>query len=182
MGNDRILVMGVGNPLMSDEGVGPRVVEMLLNGYIFPDGVEVTDAGTMGFSILEMFMGIDQLIIVDAIKESGHPAGTVVILTPEEIAENQIMHSLHDVRISDVLQAAALTGSTPETVCIGVQVENMAEWVMELSPSVEAALPIASAAVIDRLQTLGVEPVAREGVDVNAAIIEALRTYAPMPE
>lgn len=184
MNDQRILVMGVGNPLMSDEGVGPRVVESLMGGFVFPDHVEVVDAGTMGYSILEMFMGIDQLVIVDAIKDSGHPAGTVVLLTPEEIAENQIMHSLHDVRVVDVLQAAAMTGSTPTTICVGIQVESMVEWVMELSPAVEAAVPVAAAAVIDRLRALGVEPEPRtEGqTDTTAAIIEALRTYAPMPE
>lgn len=182
MAEERILVIGVGNPLMRDEGTGPRVVEMLLEGYSFPDNVEVVDAGTMGLMILDLLRGIDRLIVVDAVKGTGHPAGTVLIMTPDEIGENQVLHSLHDLRISDVLQNAELLDRAPGTVVIGVQIERIEEWVLELSPAVERALPIAAAAVLDRLSELGVRPTAREGSDVNAGIIAAMRTYAPMPE
>ncbi len=179
----RILVMGVGNPLMRDEGIGPRVAELLMAGYDFPEYVEVVDAGTMGYSILDLFRGVDHLIVVDALRDTGHPAGTVLLLTPDEVASNQVMHSLHDVRIVDVLQAAALVDCAPETVCVGMQIEEIAEWVLELSEPCEAALPVAAALVIDRLGALGVEPTPRpEGTHITATIIEALRTYAPMPE
>lgn len=179
----RILVMGVGNPLMRDEGIGPRVAELLMAGYEFPDNVEVVDAGTMGYSILDLFRGVDHLIVLDAVRDTGHPAGTVLLLSPQDIAENQVMHSLHDIRIVDVLQAAALMDRAPETICIGMQIDGITEWVLELSEPCEAALPIAAAAALDQLRALGVEPRPREGAEsVNAAIIEALRTYAPMPE
>lgn len=178
----RVLVMGIGNPLMRDEGAGPRVVELLLKGFVFPDGVEVIDAGTMGFGILDVIRGIDQLIVVDALRETGHPAGTVLLLTPDEMSENQVMHSLHDTRLVDVLQAAALMDRAPETVAVGIQIEAIEEWVLELSEPVAEALPIAAAAVLDRLRALGIDPVARDGDETTALIIEALRTYAPMPE
>lgn len=178
----RVLVMGIGNPLMRDEGAGPRVVELLLKGFVFPDGVEVIDAGTMGFGILDVIRGIDQLIVVDALRETGHPAGTVLLLTPDEMSENQVMHSLHDTRLVDVLQAAALMDRAPETVAVGIQIETIEEWVLELSEPVAEALPIAAAAVLDRLRALGIDPVVREGDETTALIIEALRTYAPMPE
>lgn len=179
---DNILVMGVGNPLMCDEGVGPRVAELLASGFSFPDNVEVVDAGTIGFSILDLFMGRDHVIVIDAVKDTGHPAGTVVILTPEEIGANQVMHSLHDTRLVDVLQAAAMTGHTPQTICVGVQVESLAEWVVELTPACAEAIPIAAAAVLDKLRSLGVEPTPIRTDDTHAKIIEALRTYGPMPE
>lgn len=177
----RILVMGVGNPLMRDEGVGPRVVELLLEGYEFPDHVEVIDAGTMGYRILDMLRGVDHLVVVDALKGTGHPAGTVLLLQPEDLAENQVLHSLHDLRIVDVLAAAALSGRAPETRCVGVQIDSIEEWVLELSPACEAALPIAAAATLDRLKALGVTPSPRVGGEhVDAHIIEALRSYQPI--
>lgn len=178
----RILVLGVGNPLMRDEGIGPRVVEMLLEGYEYPDNVEVVDAGTMGLTILDLLLDIDYLIVADAIKDTGHPAGTVLLLTPEDLADNQVMHSLHDIRVTDVLQNAALIGRNPSTVVIGVQIESIEPWVLELSQAAEDALPVAAAAVLDQLKELGVEPTPRQGSHANAKIIEALRTYGPMPE
>ncbi len=178
---ERILVMGVGNALMRDEGIGPRAVELLLNGYEFPDNVEVVDAGTMSYMILDLFRGIDRLILIDAVRDTEHPAGTVLILTPEELAANQVMHSLHDVRVVDVLGAAALVDRAPQTVIVGMQIEEIAEFVLELSAPCEAALPIAVAAVIDQLRELGVDPVPAENSDVDADIIAAVRSYAPMP-
>lgn len=180
--DQRVLIMGVGNPLMRDEGAGPRVIELLLKGFQFPENVEVVDAGTMGFGILDLMRGIDRLIVVDALRDTGHPAGTVMILTPEEMSENQVMHSLHDTRLVDVLQAAALLDRAPETIAVGIQIERIEEWVLELSDSVAEALPIAAAAVIDQLETSGISVAAREGDETTSQIIEALRTYGPMPE
>lgn len=178
----RILVMGIGNPLMRDEGAGPRVVEILLKSFAFPDHVEVIDAGTMGFGILDVIRGVDRLLVIDAVRETGHPAGTVMILTPDEMSANQVMHSLHDTRLVDVLQAAALMDRAPQTVAVGIQIEAIEDFVLELSAPVEAALPIAAAAAIDQLKAMGVEVTPRENDDTTAQIIEALRTYAPMPE
>ena len=179
---ERILVMGVGNPLMRDDGVGPRVVELLLSGYEFPENVEVIDSGTMSFMIIDVIKDADRLIVVDAVKETGHPAGTVFRMTPDEIAPNSVYHSLHDTRLVDVLQAVELMGSAPEAVAIGVQIDAIEEWVLELSEPVEAAVPIAAGAVLDELDALGVKPSPRDECDVHASIIAALRTYEPMPE
>ena len=180
--DERILVMGIGNPLMRDDGIGPRVVEMLRSGYLFPDNVEVVDAGTMSFMILDLLRGVDRLIIVDAIKETGHPAGTVMRLTPDEIAPNQVSHSMHDVRIVDILQAADLMGRAPLTIAVGMQIESIEEWVLELSAPVEAALPIAASAVLDELESYGISVTPNTEADVHAQIIAAMRSYEPMPD
>jgi hydrogenase maturation protease len=180
--SESILVMGVGNPLMRDDGIGPRVIEMLRAGYTFPDNVEVVDAGTMSFMILDLLRGVDHLIIIDAVQDTEYPPGTVLRMTPEEIAPNQVAHSLHDLRLVDVLQAADLMGSTPQTIAFGVQIDTIEEWVLELSAPVDAAVTIAAAAVLEELKTLGIEPLACQDLDVHAQIIGALRSYAPMPD
>lgn len=180
--NPRIMVMGVGNPLMRDEGAGPRTVEILMAGYDFPDHVEVVDCGTMGYTILDVLREVDKLIVVDALKADDLEPGDVVKLAPEDFAASQVMHSLHDVRLPEVLQAASLIGRSPETIAIGIQIEEIAEWVLELSEPVEAALPVAVAAVLEELAGLGVSVTERAETTVNASIIEAVRTYAPMPE
>jgi len=178
----RILVMGVGNPLMKDEGAGPRTVEILMNGFVFPDNVEVVDCGTMGYTILDVIRDVDHLIIVDAFNAEDLEPGEVVRLEPDDFAPSQVMHSLHDVRLPEVLQAASLIGGTPETIAIGIQIEEIAEWVMELSEPVEKALPVAAAAVLEELAALGVLPTPRTDASIDADIIAAVRSYAPIPE
>jgi len=180
--SEKILVMGVGNPLMGDDGIGPRVVEMLRAGYAFPENVEVVDAGSMSFMILDLLRGVDRLIIIDAVRETGEAPGTVLRMTPEEIAPNQIAHSLHDTRLVDVLQAAELMGSTPQTIAFGIEIELIQEWMLELTPELERAVPIVAAAVLQELETMGIESIACEDADVHAQIIGALRSYAPMPD
>jgi len=104
-----------------------------------------------------------------------------VRLEPEDFAASQVMHSLHDVRLPDVLEAASLIGSTPQTVAIGIQIEEITQWVLELSEPVSAALPVAVAAVLEELAALGVVPTVRAGTTLDAEIIESLRTFAPIP-
>jgi hydrogenase maturation protease len=178
----RVLVMGVGNPLMGDEGVGPRVVEFLRSRWTFPSNVEVVDAGTMGFTILNMLQDVDFLVVVDAIDGTGHEPGTVLSLSAEDMAPNQVMHSLHDARLTDVLDAARLMGLEPEVTCVAVQIAGIEHWELELTPVVEAAVEPAANAVVDILATRGIELAAHQGPrDEGASILEALRTKDAMP-
>lgn len=179
----RILVLGIGNPLMRDDGFGPRVIELLRLGYRFPDNVHVLDAGTMSFAILNIITEADHMIVVDAVKDTDVPPGTVLRFTPEEMASNQLARSGHDLRLVDVLQAAALIGNAPDTVAIGVQIAEIAEFVLELSEAVERAVPIAAGAVLDELARLGIHPEKDERhPEVHERIVEALRAYSPMTD
>jgi hydrogenase maturation protease len=182
--NPRILVLGIGNVLMMDEGVGNRIATELERNYRFPADVRVMDAGTMGLGMMHLFRGVEFLLVADAIEGSGHPAGTVVRVSPEDFAPNQVLHSLHDVRFVDVLNAAQLIGIMPEADCIGVQVENMspAELTIGLSEPVEAAVPRAIAAVLYVLEERGVsaESITGEGADpaLQALVAEAKTAVA----
>ncbi|MDO8987020.1 MAG: HyaD/HybD family hydrogenase maturation endopeptidase [Coriobacteriia bacterium] len=160
---ERILVLGIGNILMKDEGVGCRVVEELFARYEFPDNVDIEDSGTMGMMILNLLRQYDFVLIVDAVNGTGYPGGSVVRLAPEDIANNQVMHSLHDLRFVDVLQAAELIGIRPEGHVIGIQVEDMepAELTIGLSEPVEAALDTAIDAVLTVLAERGVKATAK---------------------
>lgn len=172
-----ILVMGVGNPLMADEGVGPRIVEFLRAGYEFPPSVEVEDAGTMGYMIIDLLRERERVLILDAIKDTGFDPGVVLQLSPEEIAPNTVLHSMHDLRVIDVLQTADLMGVSPEVTCIGVQIDSIEQWVTELSEPVEAAIPMAAAVALEILKEWGVVPAPRTDTDVQAQVLRALRTY-----
>lgn len=185
MSSERITVMGVGNPLMRDEGVGIRVAEILMSSFSWPDNVTLLDAGTMGMGILNLFRDADYLLVVDAVDGTGHAPGTVVRLSAEDIAPNQVMHSLHDIRFVDVLEAAELMGIRPESDFVGVQVADMAQdsedLAIGLTPAVDAAIPAAVAAVLAVLAERGIVPEPREGAEADARVLEALRTRERMP-
>lgn len=167
----RVLVMGIGNVLMLDEGVGNRIATALERNYVLPSNVSTMDAGTMGLGMLHLFRDIDFILVADAIDGTGYPPGTVVRLSPEDFAPGQVMHSLHDVRFVDVLSAARLIGMEPEADCIGVQIKNMspAELTIGLSEEVEAAIPRAVAAVLFVLEERGIlaEPAPADTADVE---------------
>lgn len=174
-----VLVLAVGNQLMRDEGVGPRVAAELWAHYGVPDKVEVMDAGTLGLGMLHVLRDRKYVLIVDAIDGTGHPAGTVVRTTPADFAPNQILHSLHDVRLVDVLQAAELMGVAPETECVGVQIEDISppDFSVGLTPAVESAVPRAVAAALYILRERGIDvpPLPGEGhTTFTAAVDDAL--------
>ncbi len=181
MAPERITVMGMGNPLVRDEGVGVRVIEILMGTLAFPDNVTLVDVGTMGMSILHLFRDCDYMLVIDAIDGTGEDPGTIVRLSPEDLAHNQVMHSLHDIRFVDVLQSAMLMGSTPEAECIGIQIKDMSVIEIGLTPEVEAALPAAVAAVLTVLAERGITPTPRAEAGPDARILEAIRLFTKGP-
>ena len=140
MPDQRITVMGIGNPLVRDEGVGVRVIDTMMSTLAFPDNVTLIDAGTMGMGILNLFKDCDYMLVIDAVDGTGEPAGTVVRLTPAEMAPNTIKHSMHDMRLVDVLEASMLMGAMPEVDCIGIQILDMSDMSIGLTEAVEEAV------------------------------------------
>lgn len=179
MADERILVLGLGNPLMRDEGVGVRVLEVLGGTLQFPANVELVDAGTMGMSILPLFRECDYLLIVDAVDGTGEEPGTVVRIQPEDFAQNQVMHSLHDIRFVDVLGAAELMGSRPAAECVGVQIEDMSDLGIGLTPAVQEAVPRAVEAVLAVLAEHGVTAAPKAEASEESRILSSIREVEP---
>jgi len=128
------LVLGVGNILMQDEGIGVRALEWLLARYASPQ-VEMIDGGTMGLDLLHYLQGIDHLLILDAI-EAGKTPGEMVTITGDEVPAFLGMKiSPHQIGVQDLLATAQLMGYTPpEVMILGVQ----PHWLrvgLELSPA-----------------------------------------------
>ena len=160
----RIAVLCIGNILMLDEGVGPRVAQELLAHFTFPANVDILDCGTMGMSLLSEMKRYDIILVVDAVDNTGQAPGTVLTFSPEDIAPFQQPRSAHDTLFIDVLQAAKLLGYTPEGFCLGVQILNMypEQLIIGLTPAVEAALPLLVYSVLKFLVEHGAEVLVRE--------------------
>lgn len=153
-----ILVLGIGNLIMTDDGVGVRVVQHLTEEYRFPEGVTVMDGGTLGLDLLHHLEGVERLLLVDAV-ETGGPPGTMVRLAGEEIpVALQTKLSPHQMGLQDLLAVAELQGNRPsEMVLWGVQPESV-ELGMELTPAVAAQFDHLVGKVLAELAAWGVMP------------------------
>ncbi len=159
----KIIVLGVGNLLLADEGIGVRAVEQFERQYRLPPGVEVIDAGTAGMEMLEALEYLDHLIIVDCARFNKPPA-TVFVLHDEEVPSFfKIKISPHQLGISDVLGSLIFVGRQPKGLSlIGIQPKTI-ETGMDLTPEVAALIPEIVGQIVSELRAIGVE------VEENAA-------------
>jgi len=148
----RALVLGVGNPLMSDDGVGLRILQALRS--CGRPGVEYVDAGTLSLLLLPRVESGDALLVLDAAHFEEVPGAVHALEGPQMDAFLRSSRcSVHEVGLRDLLDAARLTGGLPERrAFVGVQPAEVG-WGEFLSPAVEAAVPAAAAlasAVLER--------------------------------
>ena len=154
----RIVVFCVGNKLMLDDGVGPAVYEELLTRYDIPDNVELFDLGCLSLNMIERVREYDVIITVDAVDGTDADPGTVFRFEPDAMARHSgAAASLHDLKLVDLFDAAALLGYEAEGLCLGMQVENPSPAVVTvgLTPKVDAALPLLVETVAGELARLG---------------------------
>ncbi len=153
----RVVVLGVGNILMSDEGVGVHAVTALAERYDFPDSVEIIDGGTSGMDCLDRIADSDLLLIADCMRKSGKLPGDITRIADDEInAWFKTKISPHQVGLSDVLAACCFHGISPKkVVLVGVQPESF-ETSMELTPTVAAVLDQVVERLVAEIAAMGV--------------------------
>jgi len=135
-----VLVLGIGNTLLRDEGVGVHVVEAL-RAHSLPEGVELCDGGTGGMDLLDVMEGRRTVIVVDAMQ-ADHPPGTVLRLTPADLMRPTGGGiSIHEFGLLDTLGMARLMGTSPgEVVIFAIQPKDISLG-LELSPELAATVP-----------------------------------------
>jgi hydrogenase maturation protease len=149
------LVVGLGNILLRDEGVGVRLAERLLERYEVPCEVEVLDGGTSGMELIHTIADRDALIVCDAVASDLSP-GTVLRISGNELpAFFRTKLSPHQLGLSDVLASLSLLGRVPpQVILIGVVPEDL-ELGIELSPRIEAAMDEALELLVAEIESLG---------------------------
>jgi hydrogenase maturation protease len=155
MAPQSILVLGVGNILLKDEGVGVRVIEQLQAKYTFSPNVRLMDGGTLGIRLLDDIAATDHLIVVDAVRNE-QPPGTLYRLPAEELKLCvSFKNSLHQTGLVETLAYAEMLDQRPTTVVVGIEPEDITPWGTELTPTVMARVEDLMGKVIEEIQLAG---------------------------
>jgi hydrogenase maturation protease len=134
----RVLVLGVGNLLMGDEGVGVHVLRALENEAPLP-ALRLLDGGTGGINLMSEFDGVRDVILIDATRD-GRTAGTISFLQPRHVTDLPRGLGAHDFGLKDLFAVSALLDQTPAIHLFTISVEEIRPMSMELSPAVGAAV------------------------------------------
>ena len=135
----KTLILGVGNLLLKDEGVGIHVIRALEKETL-PAHVTLMDGGTGGLHLISWLTGYDHIIMVDATLDT-NPPGTVRLIRPKYASDYPPLMSAHEIGLRDMIETMILTDDLPEVHLIVVSAANLNEVNMELTPEVEASVP-----------------------------------------
>jgi hydrogenase maturation protease len=157
MTQPRILLLGVGNILYSDEGVGVYAAQYLENHYTFSENVTVMDGGVMGKLLMPPILECDRLIVIDAVL-GDHEPGTMYRLEDEGLRKSLgFRDSQHEVDLVDVLISCDMVGHRPDAVVIGMEPADYTTMQLGLSPVCQEKLPAFVEHVLKELREQGGE-------------------------
>ncbi|MGM0427385.1 MAG: HyaD/HybD family hydrogenase maturation endopeptidase [Thermodesulfobacteriota bacterium] len=158
----QITILGVGNILFSDEGLGVRTIEALDAAYTFAENVSLVDGGVLGLNLLATLSDADHLIVVDAIRNGGTP-GTLYRLEGEQIPSRILAkNSLHQIDLLESLTLCQALDRVPETVIVGAEPRDIETLSLELTPVVKEKILDLINMIFIELDRLGVDYQARQ--------------------
>jgi len=157
MSTPRVLVLGIGNILLSDEGVGVHVINRFQATLVIPDEVQVIDGGTMGLDLSPYFEGKTDVVVVDAICADGEKPGTI-----RRFSDSEVMTMLgerispHQIGLSDLLACTAVDTQLPENiVLLGIVPESL-DTSLDLSPTIQAKVDDLVGLIRVELEAVGI--------------------------
>ncbi len=136
----KLLVLGVGNILLTDDGVGVWAAQKLMEES-WPERITIMDGGTFTQDLFHLLEGYDELLVLDVVHAE-LPPGTCFTLTEDDLRHKESQRlSLHDIDLLDSLRMAETLGKRPVMRVLGMQPADISTWHMGLSPVCAAALP-----------------------------------------
>lgn len=158
-----VLVLGLGNVLLGDDGLGAAAVARIERAYRVPPGVRLADGGTLGLSLLGLVADASHVILVDAVRSDG-PPGTLIRLDGADVMDAvRDRLSPHQVGVADLLDAARLIDSYPNEVTLLGLVPDAIDLAVVRSSAVEAGLDALVSAIVREVQSLGFKMVREPG-------------------
>jgi hydrogenase maturation protease len=149
----KITILGVGNELLSDEGVGIHTIKELQKRE-FPPGIEVLEGGTDGFGLINIITSTDHLIVIDSLKGGGKP-GSIYRFHIDDAPScpDLFKTSVHQIGILEVINLSSLIGNTPDTIVIGVEPKELKTG-MALSPEIKNKIPRIIELILDEIKNI----------------------------
>ena len=151
-----IMVIGVGNVLLTDEGFGIHVIKRMEQMYTFPENVELVDGGVLGVHLLGIISKPDHLIVVDVVRSGGEPGDMYRIEQPDIPTRIRAKNSVHQVDFLEALALLQAMDHQPEVVVIGVEPEDIQTLSTDLSETTEQKVGPIIELVLAELSKLGV--------------------------
>ena len=143
----KTLILGIGNLLMGDEGVGIHAANYIEQQFQLPDDVDALDGGSGGLHLLDYFHQYPRVILIDATMD-GQPVGTIAQLTPKFSSDYPPTLTAHDIGLKDVLDVLFLMDNQPEIILFTITIEDMSTMATEMTPAVAAAVPAVAKALM----------------------------------
>jgi len=147
----KILILGVGNFLLKDEGVGIHVIRELEKENL-PPNVSLMDGGTGGLHLIGWLQGYDRIIMIDAALDD-NPPGTIRLIHPRYASDFPPLMSAHEIGLRDMVETMCLEGTLPEIRLITVSTANINIVGTDLSPEIQAVLPVICGLIKEQLNT-----------------------------
>jgi hydrogenase maturation protease len=155
MSQTQITIMGVGNILYRDEGVGIRTIERIEKRYVFPDHIVPVDGGVLGVNLMGVISQADKLIVIDAVYNGGQP-GDLHRLAGEQIPKRVVAkNSLHQVDLLEALTLCSAIDKNPETVIVGIEPLDIETLEVGLTPLIESRLDDLVAMALAEVERFG---------------------------
>lgn len=162
MSANNILILGIGNILLCDEGFGVRAVEYLVNHYEWPENVRLLDGGTRGLLLMSELMDCEKAFVLD-ICLAGDKPGTIYCFSANDMDKKTgNMQSAHQTGINDILISCELAGYSPETVILGFEPFDYHSLSVELSENAKKMLPGFCEKVVLELAKHGINAVKKD--------------------
>jgi hydrogenase maturation protease len=151
----RILVLGVGNLLLRDEGFGVHAIRRLEQNHTFTPNVRVIDGGTAGLGLLQVILEATHIIVADVARMGTEP-GTIARLDGDDLTNGfKTKQSAHDWGLGEILLQAQMMGHTPTVSVLAIEPEDMSTFDLDLTPRLQAALPAFVARLADEVRAAG---------------------------
>jgi hydrogenase maturation protease len=149
-----ILILGIGNYLMGDEGIGVQYIHDIIKNKIdFPDA-DVLDGGVGGFALMSCFDDYDHVIIIDATMDGNSP-GTISLIQPKFASDFPKALSAHDFGLKDMVESMYLLGRVPAIYLFTVSIPSIKPMCLALSPDVQASIPILHEKIRKHIHKIG---------------------------
>jgi len=175
----KILVLGIGNLLFGDEGVGVHFINYIGEKYRFKGEpqLELVDGGTLAQGLIPIIIEYDKLIIIDTINAPGVKAGEVYFFDFDAVPDVvNWQGSAHEVEMLQTLNMMDLVGDRPQTMIMGVVPTVIEVTEFSLSEEVANAVSVMERTLMDYLKTLGIEAVKKAEVDMRSILPNSFRT------